>query len=199
MNWLSGTNENKIYHNISPNEQMAPPELLAHAEAFHSNVPSLSLKPVIPSPLKRHATMANAPIANSNFGQAYSNFGQVAHLATEDYMPRKTLHADNDLTSKKEPNLAQQTATSIIQQDLKSIIQELKIIEAKDLASKGRPAKEAITEEAHGSRSIDVRMSKNLFLDALELGEKFGEIPMIEPFFCYFEDILESRETFREF
>lgn len=178
---------------------MAPPELLAHAEALHSNSPSPSSKPEIPSPFKRHATMANGPIAISNFGQAYSNFNQAAHLASEGHMPRKTLHAYNDLTSKKEPNFVQQTATSIIQQDVNSIIQELKIIEAKELASKGRPAKEAITEEAHGSRSIDVRMSKNLFLDALELGEKFEEIPMIEPFFCYFEDILESRETFREF
>ena len=75
----------------------------------------------------------------------------------------------------------------------------MKIIEAKDLASEGRPAEEAIPGEGNGSRSIDVRMSKNLFLDALETGEKFEEIPMIEPFFCYFEDILESRETFREF
>jgi hypothetical protein len=48
-------------------------------------------------------------------------------------------------------------------------------------------------------RKIDVRMSKNLFLDAFELGEKFGEIPLIEPFFCYFEDILESREAFTEY
>jgi hypothetical protein len=48
-------------------------------------------------------------------------------------------------------------------------------------------------------RKIDVRMSKNLFLDAFELGEKFGEIPLIEPFFCYFEDILESGEAFSEY
>ena len=49
------------------------------------------------------------------------------------------------------------------------------------------------------NRKIDDRMSKNLFLDAFELGEKFGEIPLIEPFFCYFEDILESREAFTEY
>lgn len=42
-------------------------------------------------------------------------------------------------------------------------------------------------------------MSKNLFLDAFELGAKFSEIPLIEPFFCYFEDILETRESFTEF
>ena len=96
MNWLSCTNENKPYQNLSPSKLGAPPKLLAHAEALNYNAPSLDPFADSASSTKQQTTMAKGHLVHSNFNEPYSDFNEAAQFATGSSMRRKFLQPEID-------------------------------------------------------------------------------------------------------